>query len=89
MRTVDSNAASPRHLHWQAAFNTAPYRTLSPVIWQHSFVSQSSMTNWSGGKDLLVKWVADNSPQGTERRATSPGHRFSSGFSLFATSDRN
>jgi hypothetical protein len=31
MRTAVSNAASPRRLHWQAAFTTKNYQASSPV----------------------------------------------------------
>jgi hypothetical protein len=71
MRTVVSNAASPRQLYWQAAFTTNAYQTLSPVVWQHAFVSDTHMTNWSGGSDLFLTWVADKSPRGRRRRPTT------------------
>jgi hypothetical protein len=58
MRTV-SSAALPPHLHWQAAFTIQTYQTLSPVVWQHAFVSDTPMTNWSGCAGLLLTWVAD------------------------------
>ena len=51
-------AASPRRLHWQAAFTTKTYKpqTSSLVVWQHVFVSDTPMTNW-GGSSLLLTWV--------------------------------
>ena len=54
MRTT--NAASPRRLHWQAAFTTKPYKaqTSSLVVWQHVFVSDTPMTNWCGSSLLLI-----------------------------------
>jgi hypothetical protein len=41
MRTAVSNAASLRHLRWQAAFATKTYQISSPVFWQHMFVSDT------------------------------------------------
>ena len=43
-------AASPRRLHWQAAFTTKTYKpqTSSLVVWQHVFVSDTPLTNWGG-----------------------------------------
>jgi hypothetical protein len=64
MRTVISNAAAPRRLHWQAAFTIKPYRTLTPIVWQHAFMSDRRMTNWSGGSDLFLRWVSGGSPDG-------------------------
>jgi hypothetical protein len=57
MRTSVANAASPRRLRWQAAFTTKTYETLSPVVWLHAFVSDTHMTNWSGGSGLLLSWA--------------------------------
>ena len=57
MRTAVSNAASPRRLHWQAAFTTKNYQASSPVFWQHVFVSDTPMTNWSGGSSLFLNWA--------------------------------
>jgi hypothetical protein len=67
MRTAISSAAAPRRFHWQAAFTTKPYRTLTPIVWQHAFVSDRRMTNWSGGSDLLLSWVSDGNPNGEAR----------------------
>jgi hypothetical protein len=57
MRTT--SAASPRRLHWQAAFTTKPYKaqTSSLVVWQHVFVSDTPMTNWCGSSLLLTRVV--------------------------------
>ena len=71
MRTAVSNAASPRHLHWQAAFTTKAYQTSSPVLWQHVFVSDTHMTNWSGGSSLFLHWAAEKRPPGKRRPCTS------------------
>jgi hypothetical protein len=59
MRTAVSEAPSLRHLHWQAAFTTMAYQTSSPVFWQHVFVSDTPMTNWSGGSSLFLNWAAE------------------------------
>lgn len=59
MRTAVSNAESPRHLQWQAAFTPKSYQTLSPVVWQHAFVSDTRMTNWFGGSSLFLNWAAE------------------------------
>ena len=60
MRTT--SAASPRRLHWQAAFTTKPYKaqTSSLVVWQHVFVSDTPMTNWCGPSLLLTRVVKKN-----------------------------
>ena len=60
MRTT--SAASPRRLHWQAAFTTKPYKaqTSSLVVWQHVFVSDTPMTNWCGSSLLLTRVVKKN-----------------------------
>ncbi len=52
-------AASPRRLHWQAAFTTKTYKpqTSSLVVWQHVFVSDTPMTNWDGSSLLLTRVV--------------------------------
>ena len=52
-------AASPRRLHWQAAFTTKTYKpqTSSLVVWQHVFVSDTPMTNWGGSSLLLTRIV--------------------------------
>jgi hypothetical protein len=57
MRTT--SAASPRRLHWQAAFTTKPYKaqTSSLVVWQHVFVSDTPMTDWCGSNLLLTRVV--------------------------------
>ena len=71
MRTT--SAASPRRLHWQAAFTTKPYKaqTSSLVVWQHVFVSNTPMTNWCGSS-LLLTWVVKKNPsaQNAVRQAT-------------------
>ena len=56
MRTA-TPAAPPRHLRWQAAFTIKAYHTLSPVVWHHAFVSNTSMTHWRGGSDLFLTLV--------------------------------
>ena len=45
MRTTAIAASRP--LHWQAAFTmkTHTVETVSPIIWQHVFVSDTPMTN--------------------------------------------
>jgi hypothetical protein len=52
-------AASPPRLNWQAAFTTKTYKpqTSSLVVWQHVFVSDTPMTNWSGSSLLLTRVV--------------------------------
>ena len=60
MRTAVSNAASLHRLHWQAAFALKTYQTSSPVFWQHVFVSDTPMTNWSGGSSLFLNWAAES-----------------------------
>ena len=71
MRTT--SAASPRRLHWQAAFTTKPYKaqTSSLVVWQHVFVSNTPMTNWCGSSLLLTRVVKKNpSAQNAVRQVT-------------------
>jgi len=62
MRT--STAASPRRLHWQAAFTTRTYKaqTSSLAFWQHVFVSDTPMTNWCGSSLLLTPVVTKSPP---------------------------
>jgi hypothetical protein len=57
-------AASPRRLHWQAAFTTKTYKaqTSSLVVWQHVFVSDTPMTNWCGSSLLLTQVVKKSPP---------------------------
>jgi len=57
MRTT--SVASPRRLHWQAAFTIKPYKaqTSSLVVWQHVFLSDTPMTNWYGSNLLLTRVV--------------------------------
>ena len=56
MRTMTSSVASPRCLRWQAGF-AITYQTLTPVVWHHAFVSDTDMTSWSGGSNLLLARV--------------------------------
>jgi hypothetical protein len=58
-------AASPRRLHWQAAFTAKTYKaqTSSLVVWQHVFVSDTPMTNWCGSSLLLTRVVKENAPE--------------------------
>jgi hypothetical protein len=71
MRTVISDAPSPRRLHWQAALTYSPYQSLSPVIWQHRFVSEMPMTSWSCGAKLRLTEFGANTARGRRRRAVS------------------
>jgi hypothetical protein len=64
MRTAISIAAPPRRLRWQAAFTIKGYQTLSPVVWHHAFVSDTNMTNWRGGSELILRWPFGGSPGG-------------------------
>jgi hypothetical protein len=75
MRTAVSNAASLRHLRWQAAFATKTYQTSSPVFWQHVFVSDTPMTNWSGGSSLFLNWAAEKGPSWKTKAAHIPSYR--------------
>jgi hypothetical protein len=59
MRTI-AVAAPPRPLLWQAAFTCETYTAQSPIIWQHVFVSDAPMTNWSAGSSRFLTWVAKN-----------------------------
>ena len=72
MRTAVSNAVSLRRLRWQAAF-AKTYRTSSPVLWQHVFVSDTPMTNWSGGSSLFLNWAAEKTPEGRVSRQQISG----------------
>ena len=73
MRTAISSAALPRHLRWQAAFTIKAYQTLSPIIWHHAFVSDTHMTNWRGGSDLIWTWARDSNTDGRAMMANIPG----------------
>lgn len=76
MHTTVSNAAPLRQLHWQAAFTTKAYQTSSPAVWQHVFVSDTRMTNWSGGSSLFLNWAAGKKALGRRRQLTSRGIAF-------------
>jgi hypothetical protein len=67
MRTTAIAASRP--LHWQAAFTIKTYtaETVSPVVWQHVFVSDTPMTNWCGGSSLVLTRVV-------KRRRSPTGH---------------
>ena len=69
MRTAVSNAASPRHLRWQAAFTIKAYQTLSPIVWHHAFVSDTDMKNWCGGSDLILTWGFRRQPRPESQHA--------------------
>jgi len=73
MRTAIPIAAPPRRLRWQAAFTIKAYHTLSPVVWHHTFVSDTCMTNWRGGSDRFLTWVSGSSPEGRTETANIPG----------------
>jgi hypothetical protein len=58
MRTTTSKAALPRDGRRRSAFTTKTYAARSPVVWQHLFLSEKRMTNWSGGLAVFVAWAA-------------------------------
>ena len=70
-------AASPPRLNWQAAFTTKTYKpqTSSLVVWQHVFVSDTPMTNWSGGSSLILNWAAKKEPSWKTKAAHIPSYR--------------
>jgi hypothetical protein len=57
MRTTASIAAPPRNLRRQGTFANKTYAAQTPVIWQHSFLSDKQMTNWSDGAPVFLAWV--------------------------------
>ena len=67
MRTTAIAASRP--LHWQAAFTMKTYtaETVSPIVWQHVFLSDTPMTNWCGGSSLLLTRVVKNALKLTYR----------------------
>jgi hypothetical protein len=73
MRTANSTAALPRHLHWQAAFSIKHYCPLTPLVWHHTFVSNARMTNWRGGSDLILCWVRHGNPERQAELASGAG----------------
>ena len=76
MRTAVSKAASLRRVRWQAAFTAKAYQTSSPVFWQHVFVSDTPMTNWSGGSSLFLNWAAEKKgPAWKAKAAHIPSYR--------------
>ena len=86
-------AASPPRLNWQAAFTTKTYKpqTSSLVVWQHVFVSDTPMTNWSGSSLLLTRVVKKHPPAQNVVRATEVLHNKpsrSQGGSRNLTSER-
>jgi len=58
MRTATSNAAVPRDARRRSAFTAKAYTARSPVVWQHLFLSEKRMTNWSGGLAVFLAWAA-------------------------------
>ena len=74
MRTAIPIAALPRRLRWQAAFTIKPYQTLSPVVWHHAFVSDTNMTDWRGGSELILRWPLGGSADG-KAKAANARHR--------------
>jgi hypothetical protein len=58
MHTTISNAALPRDVRRWSAFTTKTYAARSPVVWQHLFLSENQMTNWSGGLAVFLSWAA-------------------------------
>jgi hypothetical protein len=63
MRTTAIAASRP--LHGQAAFTMKTYtaETVSPIVWQHVFLSDTPMTNWCGGSSLLLTRVVKKRPE--------------------------
>lgn len=70
MRSVILDAAMPRPLRWQAALTNKPYQALSPVIWQHRFISDKPMTNWTCGVRLSLIELNGNGPVVVKRALT-------------------
>jgi hypothetical protein len=81
MRTAISNAAAPRHLHWQAALTIKAYKTLARVVWYRAFVSDTHMTHWCGGSDLFLTWVS-NGQMGKLTTAASRAAPFAGRFAI-------
>jgi len=75
MRTAVSNAASLHRLRGQAAFATKTYQTSSPIFWQHVFVSDKPMTNWSDGSSLILNWAAEKGPSWQTKAEHIPSYR--------------
>ena len=63
--------AASRPLHWQAAFTMKTYtaNTVSPIVWQHVFVSDTPMTNWCGGSSLVLTRVIKKRPSTNEAQS--------------------
>jgi hypothetical protein len=72
MRTTTIAASRP--LHWQAAFTMKTYtaETVSPIVWQHVFVSDTPMTNWCGGSSLLLTRVVKKRPTTNDPHPPGP-----------------
>ena len=75
MRTIPISASSP--LRWQAAFTMKTYAAeiLSPIVWQHVFVSNTPMTNWCGGSSLVLSRVVKKRPSTNQAHARSSRSR--------------
>jgi hypothetical protein len=58
MRSTASIAARPRDLALQGAFTNQAYTAQTPIIWQHWFLSDKQMTNWSEGVPVFLTWAA-------------------------------
>lgn len=70
MRTTVASATVPRR--WLAALTATPYRSLTPPVWQHTFVSDRPMLNWSGSTSLLLAWAADQGLEIEHRLSRGP-----------------
>jgi hypothetical protein len=60
MRITTSIRGAAGDLLRQRAFTTKAYAAQTPVIWQHMFLSDKKMTNWSGGSPVFFAWVASS-----------------------------
>jgi hypothetical protein len=62
MRTDISVAASPLAVLCHGIFSTKTYTAQTPIVWQHLFLSDTQMTNWSEGSSLFLAWVVGKEP---------------------------
>ena len=72
MRTTASIAALPRHVHWQAAFNTKSYaaQPSPPVVWRQVPACDAQAQKWSDG--VFLTWAAEKKPAAETKSPFGP-----------------
>jgi hypothetical protein len=74
MRITPSIATPLRDRFRQTRFASKPYAASSPVIWQHRFLSDKQMKNWSEGEPVFLAWVPGSNVRKKKGRAIGVAH---------------